>query len=132
MRTGLPAEPAFGFGGVSRRGRGAPIAALLGFAPLILSLGCSHVADYQSRQQASSTGKDKVELTTDAERVVGTCKFVRAIQPDLIPLNKPTDAQLPDYYRQEAAYYGADTVLVRGRPEQHADPTELRALQGNQ
>jgi hypothetical protein len=116
MHSGPAAERACSFGRVARQDLGGPLTVLLALLALILTLGCSsHVADYQSRQQASSTGKYKVELTTDAERVAGTCKYVHTIQPDLIPLNKPTDAQLPDYYRQEAAYYGADTVLVRGR-----------------
>jgi hypothetical protein len=82
---------------------------------LILTTGCAqHVTDYQARQQAYSKSKEKVRLTTDAESVMGTCKYVRTLQPDLIR-NPPTDAQLPDYYRAEAAYYGADTVLVKGR-----------------
>jgi hypothetical protein len=85
--------------------------------PLLLTFGCAyHVADHQARQDASSTGKYKVELTTDSERVQGTCKYVRSIQPDqLAPRYRPTDAQLPDYFREQAAYYGADTVLVNGR-----------------
>jgi hypothetical protein len=89
-------------------------ALLLSF--MTLTFGCAdHVADYQARQQAYSTGKFKVTLTADSEKVLGTCKYVRTIQPDLIPRNKPTDAQLPDYYRAEGAYDGANTVLVEGR-----------------
>jgi len=85
-------------------------------ALLVFSIACAdHVADYQAHQQAQSTGKNSVRLTTDAETVMGTCKFVRSIQPDMIPRNKPTDAELPDYFRAQAAYYGADTVLVKGR-----------------
>ncbi len=89
----------------------------LAFLPLVVTIGCAyHVADHQARQDASSAGKYKVELTTDSERVQGTCKYVRNIQPDLLaPRYRPTDADLPDYFREQAAYYGADTVLVRGR-----------------
>jgi len=87
------------------------------FLPLVVTIGCAyHVADHQARQDASSTGKYKVELTTDSERVQGTCHYVQSIQPDLLPPRyRPTDGELPDYFRQEAAYLGADTVLVRGR-----------------
>ncbi len=54
-------------------------------------------------------------MTEDAERVEGTCKFVRLLNPQYgQPVDSPTDAQLPDYFRTEAAFYGADTVLVRG------------------
>jgi len=84
---------------------------------LVVTFGCAyHVADAQARQDASATGKYKVELTTDAEKVQGTCHYVKSIQPDLLPPRyRPTDAELPDYFRQEAAYLGADTVLVKGR-----------------
>jgi hypothetical protein len=93
-----------------------PARRALAVSLLTLAIGCAdHVADHQAREKAYESGKLAVTLTSDAEKVVGTCKYVRTIQPDLIPRNKPTDEQLPDYYRAEAAYSGANTVLVKGR-----------------
>jgi hypothetical protein len=47
--------------------------------------------------------------------VVGSCEFVRNIIADDEPAFRPTDAELPDYFKTQAAYIGADTVVVRGR-----------------
>jgi hypothetical protein len=100
---------------MSLRRKAGPLSGAL--LSLLLTIGCAyHAADQQARQDASTTGKYKVELTTDAEKVQGTCHYVQSIQPDLLPpRHRPTDGELPDYFRQEAAYLGADTVLVRGR-----------------
>lgn len=79
-------------------------------------LACAHVtARDEARALAHNIGKFKVQLTTERERVMGTCKYVRSIQPDLDPKNVPTSEQLPDYLREEAVLSGADTVLVEGR-----------------
>ena len=66
---------------------------------------------------ARTKGKFQVRLTesatADAETVQGTCKFVRMITPSSEPNQAPTHAELPDWLRTQAAYYGADTVIVR-------------------
>jgi hypothetical protein len=54
-------------------------------------------------------------LTDDVESVAGRCHFVRNIVADDDPGWRPTDADLPAYFRTEAVYRGADTVVVRGR-----------------
>jgi hypothetical protein len=78
--------------------------------------GCAQLAAQdKAKQQAVASGKYKVHLTTDAESVEGTCKFVHAIWPDDDPVQIPTNDQLPDYYRVQGVLLGADTVLVRGR-----------------
>jgi hypothetical protein len=64
--------------------------------------------------QAKSRGKYRVTLTTERERVAGTCKFMRTIIADA-DSHPPSTAELPDYFRVEAVYMGADTVLVDGR-----------------
>jgi hypothetical protein len=82
---------------------------------LAATLSCAniHEAD-KNREDARTKGKYHVRLTDKSDEVQGTCKFIRAIQPEYDPVGKPTNAQLPDYYREMAVYYGADTVLVRG------------------
>jgi hypothetical protein len=77
---------------------------------------CAHVSEADTNWQLAQTkGKYHVALTEDVERVEGTCKFVRLLNPQYgQPVDIPTDAQLPDYFRTQAAFYGADTVLVRG------------------
>lgn len=85
-------------------------------AALAAALACTHVAATDTaRQQAHATGKYKVTLTTDREKVLGTCTFVRNIEPDFQPAFAPTDAELPDFLREEAVLSGADTVLMNGR-----------------
>ena len=81
-------------------------------------IGCVHAAAKDdARMQAHTTGRFKVQLTTERERVEGTCKFVRHLQADYDPMlvGRPTDPQLGDYFREEAVLLGADTVLVDGR-----------------
>lgn len=85
-------------------------------AALAIAIGCAHVSEQQKAQEEASTkGKYAVRLTDDAESVVGTCKYIRALEPDDEPVTRPTNAQLPDYYRTKAVLNGADTVVVRGR-----------------
>jgi hypothetical protein len=83
---------------------------------LVCLTACAQLtAQDKAKQQAVASGKYKVRLTTDAEKVEGTCKFVHAIWPDDDPVQIPTNEQLPDYYRVKGVLLGADTVLVRGR-----------------
>jgi hypothetical protein len=91
------------------------ILALLAGACAIL-VGCAHASESETNWQLAQTkGKYHVTLTEDVERVEGSCKFVRLLNPQYgQPVVRPTDAQLPDTFRTEAAFYGADTVLVRG------------------
>ena len=88
-------------------------------AALLTSLGvigCANAfAKDQAKEQARSRGKYRVTLTTERERVAGHCKFVRSIMADGDPVRPPTSGELPDYFRVEAVYMGADTVLVDGR-----------------
>lgn len=81
-----------------------------------LAVGCAQVSEAQKgRDQAKATGKYKVKLTEDSESVVGTCKFVTSINADFNFKGPQTQAGLYDYFREEAVYASADTVLVRGR-----------------
>ena len=81
----------------------------------MVCLGCAQTqAAQQARTDAKTKGKYKVRLTTDAESVVGVCKFVAMIEPAQDPVGMVSEAQYPDYFRTEAVYKGADTVLVRG------------------
>ena len=83
---------------------------------LLLPLACGHINEATlAHDQAATQGKYHVTLTGDIEAVAGRCQFVRNIIPDDEPAFRPTDAQLPDYFRTEAVYNGADTVVVRGR-----------------
>lgn len=89
------------------------------FSALILgvsiAVGCAQTqAAQQARTDAKTKGKYKVRLTTDAESVVGVCKFVAMIEPAQDPVGMISESQYPDYFRTEAVYKGADTVLVRG------------------
>ena len=92
----------------------------LGFASsmaiaVAICLGCAQSqAAQQAHTDAKTKGKYKVRLTTDAESVVGTCKFVAMIEPAQDPIGGISESQYPDYFRTEAVYKGADTVLVRG------------------
>lgn len=93
--------------------RAAPWALAVALLPVF---GCAHAAEAEKDYQLASTqGKYHVQLTDDVEFVSGRCKFIRNILPDTEPLERPTDAQLPDYFRTQAVLEGADTVLVRGR-----------------
>ena len=83
-------------------------------AALSATLSCANIKEVdKAHEDARTKGKYHVRLTDKSDEVQGTCKFVRAIQPEYDPVGKPTNAQLPDYYREQAVYYGADTVLIR-------------------
>jgi hypothetical protein len=90
---------------------------ILGTVMVVLaSAGCAHITEAEkARQQANAAGKYKVRLTQDAEGVQGTCQFLRSIEPDQDPINRPSPSQRDDWYRVEAVLLGADTVLVRDR-----------------
>ncbi len=78
--------------------------------------GCAQINEAKKAHELARTqGKFKVRLTNDVESVAGRCKFVRNLVPDDEPGFRPTEAELPDYFRTEAVYNGADTVVVRGR-----------------
>src|SRR5262249_16066245 len=60
-------------------GRCIALAAALG---CVAVMGCAHAADKDvARKLAHDMGKYKVHLTTEREKVMGTCTYVRAIQP---------------------------------------------------
>ncbi len=81
-----------------------------------LAAGCAQVSEAQkARDQARATGKYKVRLTEDSESVVGTCQFVTSINADFNFEGPQTQAGLYDYFREEAVYASADTVVIRGR-----------------
>ena len=78
--------------------------------------GCAHAKEAEKQRELARTqGKHHVLLTYDVEKVAGRCKFVRNIVADDEPGWRPTNAELPDYFKTEAAYIGADTVVVRER-----------------
>ena len=81
----------------------------------LLGVSCTSIrkAD-NSRQEASIKGKYAVVVTENSEKVQGTCKFIRNIEPQWDPVQIPAPSQLSDYYKTEAVLLGADTVLVRG------------------
>ena len=82
---------------------------------ILVCLGCAQTqAAQKARDDAKTKGKYKVRLTTNAEAVVGVCKFVAMIEPQQDPIGMIPESQYPDYFRIEAVYKGADTVLVRG------------------
>jgi hypothetical protein len=96
--------------GAWRRGCVPLVTALVGLA------GCAHINEAnQQHELARTQGKYHVVIASDVESVAGRCEFVRNIVADDEPTFRPTDADLPDYFRTEAAYIGADTVVVRGR-----------------
>lgn len=85
------------------------LAAILGTA------GCAQNQEYQKAlDDANSTGKYKVRLTTDPEKVVGACRFMFNIEPEQDPVGAIPKSQYADYFRVKAVMKGADTVLVRG------------------
>jgi len=99
-----------------RRLRSAAAATLCASLVAGLSaISCAHITEIdKAHEEARTKGKYHVRLTDKSDEVQGTCKFIRTIQPEYDPTGKPTNAQLPDYYREWGVYYGADTVLVRG------------------
>jgi hypothetical protein len=75
---------------------------------MLVCLGCAQTqAAQQARTDAKTKGKYKVRLTTDAESVVGVCKFVMMIEPQQDPVGMVSESQYPDYFRTEAVYKGA-------------------------
>ena len=79
-------------------------------------LSCYQIqAHDEARTMAHNVGRYKVRVTSDYEKVQGTCKFVRYLQPEQDPKHIPTDAELPDWVREEAVLLGADTVLLQNR-----------------
>jgi hypothetical protein len=85
-------------------------------AALLVLAGCAEMSESKKAHELASTqGQFKVRLTNEVESVAGRCKFVRNLVPDDEPGHRPSDAELPDYFRTEAVYNGADTVVVRGR-----------------
>ncbi len=91
-------------------GWAAALVGLLGLA------GCAQINEAKKQHELARTqGKYHVLLTYDVESVAGRCKFVHNIVPDDEPGWRPTNAELPDYFKTEAAYIGADTVVVRER-----------------
>jgi len=82
---------------------------------MLVCIGCAQTqAAQQARTDAKTKGKYKVRLTTNAESVIGVCKFVVMIDPSQDPVGGIPETAYPDYFRIEAVYKGADTVLVRG------------------
>jgi hypothetical protein len=80
------------------------------------AFACAHAAEPdKATMEARTMGKYKVQLTTDREKVLGTCTYIGHIQPDLDRVNAPTEADFPDYFREKAVLSGADTVLIDGR-----------------
>jgi len=78
--------------------------------------GCAHINEASNAHELARTkGQFHVRLTEDVEGTAGRCKFVRNLVADDEPGWRPTDADLPSYFRTEAVYNGADTVVVRGR-----------------
>jgi uncharacterized protein YceK len=90
----------------------------IGGVALMISLavsGCTSIKEAdKAREEASTKGKYAVRLTEDAEKVQGTCKFVKNLDPQYDPIQIPAPSQVPDWLRTEAVLAGADTVLVRG------------------
>ena len=81
----------------------------------LLAAACTNIKEAdKAHQEASTRGKYAVTVTENAERVQGTCKFVRNIEPQWDPVQIPAPSQLSDYYKTQAVLLGADTVLVRG------------------
>jgi hypothetical protein len=95
----------------ARRNWGALLlAAVFGLA------SCAEITEASKRHELARTqGKYHVLLTYDVESVAGRCKFLHNINADDEPGQRPTNAELPDYFKTEAAYIGADTVVVRER-----------------
>jgi hypothetical protein len=89
-------------------------AAQVTLVALLPAFGCTNLKEAdKAREDASTKGKYAVRLTEDGEKVQGTCKFVKNIEPQYDPVQTPAPSQLPDYFRTQAVLAGADTVLVR-------------------
>lgn len=95
---------------------GTKVVAAAALAVLIAPAACTQLAHKDlALEQAQTVGKYHVKISTDMEKVTGTCTYVISIQPDMDPVRIPTDPELDDYYRTWAVYNGADTVLVKFR-----------------
>ena len=82
---------------------------------LLSGFGCAQSQAYQkSVDDANTKGKYKVRLTTNAEPVEATCRFMGNIEPGQDPIGGIPKDQYADYFRVHAVLMGADTVLVRG------------------
>ena len=91
------------------------MAAAACFAAWLGAAGCAQSKAYQkSVDDANTKGKYKVRLTTNAEAVVGVCKFMGNLEPEQDPVGGIPKSSYPDYFRFHAVMMGADTVLVRG------------------
>ncbi len=87
----------------------------LGLAAILVMAACTNLKEAdKAKEEAQTKGKYAVRLTEDGEKVQGTCKFIKNIEPQYDPVQIPAPSQLPDYYRTQAVLVGADTVLVRG------------------
>lgn len=83
-------------------------------AAALLAASCTNIKEAdKAHEDAATKGKYAVTLTENAEKVQGTCKFIRNIEPKYDPVQEPAPSQLADYYRTQAVLAGADTVLVR-------------------
>ncbi len=88
---------------------------LAALAAALLAAACTNIKEAdKANQEASTKGKYAVTLTENAEKVQGTCKFIKNIEPKYDPVQEPAPSQLADYYKTHAVLAGADTVLVRG------------------
>ncbi|MGH9368306.1 MAG: hypothetical protein ACRD3M_11595, partial [Thermoanaerobaculia bacterium] len=69
-------------------------------AALATLLSCASASEAsKNRELARTKGKFQVRLTEDSESVMGRCKFVRMLSPNMDPVAPPTDSQLPDWLR---------------------------------
>jgi hypothetical protein len=86
----------------------------LRLALVLVATACTNLKEAdKAREEASTKGKYAVQVTDNAEKVEGTCKFIKNIEPQYDPVQQPAPSQLSDYYRTQAVLAGADTVLVR-------------------
>ena len=79
-----------------------------------LASACTNLKETdKASEEASTKGKYAVTVTDNAEKVEGTCKFIKNLEPQYDPVLVPAPSQLSDWYRYHAVLAGADTVLVR-------------------
>ncbi len=89
-------------------------AVAVALAASLAASACTNLKEAdKAREEASTKGKYAVQITENAERVEGTCKFIKNIEPQYDPVMIPAPSQLSDYYKTQAVLAGADTVLVR-------------------
>jgi hypothetical protein len=89
---------------------------LAAIAVALLCAACANIKEAdKANEEASTKGMYAVTLTENAEKVQGTCKFIKNIEPKYDPVQEPAPSQLADYYKVHAVLAGADTVLVRGQ-----------------